>query len=250
MKTTRPLASFKRMMDLRPTAAAYARVLLCAGTSGKLDAAIEAMTPLSTDATSRPIPRIYRLGITRATASATCIVNWPVRSSGDRVRVGGARVSRSSVCGSQKARLAEAKGDRERALAADQKVSATAPTPDVHGGSGELYGRLGRTDDAAREYALAEASWRTDAPSLRRWRAFSRSAVRKWTQGGASCRKRGRGTARHLHRDGWAWCYFKAGRLSDAASAMTRAQRTGTRDQSIRAHAAAISRALHADAGN
>jgi hypothetical protein len=44
--------------------------------------------------------------------------------------------------------------------------------------------------------------------------------------------------------DALAWSYFKAGRLTDAASAIARAQRTGTRDRSIRDHAAAISSAL------
>ena len=43
-------ASFKQMMDLRPTAAAYARVSYALELQGKLDAAIEAMR-LSTDAT-------------------------------------------------------------------------------------------------------------------------------------------------------------------------------------------------------
>jgi hypothetical protein len=38
--------------------------------------------------------------------------------------------------------------------------------------------------------------------------------------------------------------YFKAGRIQDAAAAMRRALRTGTKDQTIRTHASAIERAL------
>jgi Flp pilus assembly protein TadD len=40
--------------------------------------------------------------------------------------------------------------------------------------------------------------------------------------------------------DALAWCYFKAGRVADARAAMARARRTGTKDATILAHAAAI----------
>jgi tetratricopeptide (TPR) repeat protein len=40
--------------------------------------------------------------------------------------------------------------------------------------------------------------------------------------------------------DALAWCYFKSGRLTEAAEAIARALRTGTRDRTILAHAAAI----------
>jgi hypothetical protein len=48
--------------------------------------------------------------------------------------------------------------------------------------------------------------------------------------------------------DALAWCYFKAGRVKEAAAAIERARRTGTKDKTILAHAAAIERAMaHAD---
>jgi len=240
-------ASFKRMMDLRPTAAAYARVSYALELQGKLDAAIEAMR-LSTDAT--PPTDLESIA-------------WHHAQLGDLHREAG-RFDRAVIeyawaehafpghpfADLGKARLAEAKGDLVSALAAYEKVSATAPTPDVHARLGELYDRLGRTDDAAREYALAEASWRTDAPqpaALARFLAERGQKVDEAVRLAESAAAERRDI---FTEDALAWCYFKAGRLSDAASAMARAQRTGTRDQSIRAHAAAISRALHADAGN
>jgi hypothetical protein len=36
------------------------------------------------------------------------------------------------------------------------------------------------------------------------------------------------------------WAYYKAGRIADARRVIARALRTGTKDASIRAHAAAI----------
>jgi len=40
--------------------------------------------------------------------------------------------------------------------------------------------------------------------------------------------------------DALAWSYFKAGRLVDAKTAIAEALRTGSRDATIRSHAAAI----------
>ncbi len=114
----------------------------------------------------------------------------------------------------------------------------------MHARLGELYDRLGRADDAAREYALAEASWRSDAPQPAALARFLAERGQKVDEAvrlaeGAAAERRDIFT-----EDALAWCYFKAGRLSDAASAMASAQRTGTRDRSIREHAAAISRAM------
>jgi hypothetical protein len=117
-------ASFKQMMDLRPTAAAYARVSYALELQGKLDAAIEAMRlrPMP-----RPRPTSNRSpGTTRS--SATCIVKPAGSIERRSVRVGGARVSRSSLCGSRKRpprRSERRSGDRAR-----RGVERSAPGAD------------------------------------------------------------------------------------------------------------------------
>ena len=172
-------ASFKQMMDLRPTAAAYARVSYALELQGKLDAAIEAMR-LSTDAT--PPTDLESIA-------------WHHAQLGDLHREAG-RLDRAAIeyawaehafpghpfADLGGARLAEAKGDLVTALAAYEKVSATAPTPDVHARLGELYDRLGRTMTRHGNTRWPKPAGGPMRRSLRRWRAFSRSGVRKWTR--------------------------------------------------------------------
>src|SRR5262249_53384675 len=136
-------------------------------------------------------------------------------------------------------------GDRLGALRAYEAIMSRAPSPDVAERLGDLYRTLGRTDEAAREYALAATGWRVDAPQpamLARFLAdHDRSpdeAVRLAETAAAD---------RHdiFTDDALAWAYFKAGRVQDADAAMRRALRTGSKDQTIRRHAAAIEQRLH-----
>jgi tetratricopeptide (TPR) repeat protein len=62
------------------------------------------------------------------------------------------------------AKVLTARGDRSGALTLLQNLQRTAPTPDLAARMGDLYKQLGREADAEREYSLAEAGWRVDAP--------------------------------------------------------------------------------------
>jgi tetratricopeptide (TPR) repeat protein len=105
---------------------------------------------------------------------------------------------------------------------------------------GDLYASLGRSKDAAKAYALAETGWRVDAPQPAMLARFFAD------HGGdaAAAVRLAEGAAADRHdiftEDALAWCYFKAGRLQDAVQAIRRARRTGTKDKTILAHAAAI----------
>ena len=144
------------------------------------------------------------------------------------------------------ARMKEAAGDRAGALRAYEAIMQRAPAPDVAERLGDLYHRLGRAADAERQYALAEAGWRFDAPQpslLARFLADHDRGVEE------AVRLAERAAAdRHdiFTEDALAWAYFKAGRVKDADGAMRRAFRTGTKDQTIRTHAAAIAQQLTA----
>jgi tetratricopeptide (TPR) repeat protein len=233
-------AAFQRMMDLRPTAGAYARAAYAFELSGRLDAALEAMR-LSTDATAPNDPEslawhhaqmgdLYRqLG---RLDEADFEYRWAERSFPGHpfAKVG-------------LAKMKETRGDRQGALAAYEELMSRTPSPDAAEKLGDLYASLGRMPEASQQYALAEAGWRFDSPqpaALARFLADHDrrldEAVRLSEQAAAD---------RHdiFTEDALAWCYFKAGRLDDADAAMQRARRTGTRDRMILAHAAAIARA-------
>jgi tetratricopeptide (TPR) repeat protein len=235
--------AFQTMMNLRPTAGAYARIAYALELQGKLEAALDAMQ-LSTDAT--PPADLEALAWHHAqlgelhrqlgqSAEATFEFAWA-----DHVFPG------HPFAALGMARMKEAAGDRAGALRAYEAIMQRAPAPDVAERLGDLYHRLGRAADAERQYALAEAGWRFDAPQpslLARFLAEHDRAVEE------AVRLAERAAAdRHdiFTEDALAWAYFKAGRVKDADGAMRRALRTGTKDQTIRTHAAAIAQQLTA----
>jgi tetratricopeptide (TPR) repeat protein len=233
-------ASFQRMMDLRPTAGAYARIAYALELGGRLEAALEAMR-LSTDAT--PPSDAESLAWHHAQmgdlhrqlgdlAAAAREYRWADRSFPGHpfALIGVARVS-------------EARGDLPGAVSAYEQVMSRTPTPDVAEKLGDLYRALGRTHQSAELYALAEAGWRFDAPHPTFLARFLAEHDRKLDEAVQIAEGAARERDDIFTDDALAWCYFKTGRLSDAAAAIERAQRTGTKDQAILAHAAAIARA-------
>jgi len=138
------------------------------------------------------------------------------------------------------ARLLAARGEQSGALTLLQELARTAPTPDLAARTGDLLARLGRRDEAERQYALAEAGWRVDAPEPRNLARFLADHDRKIPEAVAIAV----GTSAERHdiftEDALAWAYFKAGRVADAREAIAQALRTGTADADIRAHAKAI----------
>jgi tetratricopeptide (TPR) repeat protein len=232
-------AAFQKMMDLRPTAGAYARAAYAFELRGRLDEALEAMR-LSTDATSPNDPEsiawhhaqlgeLYRqLG---RLDEAEKEFEWADRS------FPGHPFARTGL-----AKLKEARGDLSGALAAYADLMARTPSPDLAEKLGDVYAALGRPSEAAQQFALAEAGWRFDAPQPTFLARFLAEHDRKIDEAVQIAER----TAAERHdiftEDALAWCYFKAGRLAEAEAAMTKALRTGTREASIRAHAAAIAR--------
>ena len=141
------------------------------------------------------------------------------------------------------AKVLAAEGDTVGALELLRRAADRSPTPDLAMRMGDLLARLGKHEDAERQYALAEAGWRGDAPDPTNLARFLAEHDRKIPE--AVTIAETAASARHdiFTEDALAWAYFKAGRIVDARRAIALATRTGTRDATIRAHAAAISRA-------
>jgi tetratricopeptide (TPR) repeat protein len=154
-------AAFQRMMDLRPTAGAYARAAYAFELRGHLDPALDAMK-LSIDATAPNDPES---------------IAWHHAQIGDLYRQMG-RLEDAALEYAWAdhifpghpfaqigiARVKEAEGDLSAAVTAYEELASRAPTPDVAERLGDLYTAIGRPMDASRQYALTETGWRFDSP--------------------------------------------------------------------------------------
>jgi tetratricopeptide (TPR) repeat protein len=147
------------------------------------------------------------------------------------------------------AKAIAAEGDVNGALELLRGLSEKSPTPDLAARTGELLERLGRHAAAERQYALAEAGWRGDAPEPKNLARFLAEHNRKIPEAIAIAEAAAAERRDIFTEDALAWAYFKAGRIADAKRAIAMALRTGTRDAAIRAHAAAIERAATAPTG-
>jgi tetratricopeptide (TPR) repeat protein len=232
-------AAFQRMMDLRPTAGAYARMAYALELRGQLDAAVHAMR-LSTDATSpsdaesiawhhAQLGDLYRqLGRTR---EAEFEYAWASHAFPDH-----------PFAERGMAELLEQSGDLRGAMTKLQALMARTPSPDVAAKIGDLHAALGERAEAERSYALAEAGWRFDAPQPAQLSRFLADHDRELPE--AVRLAESAAVERHdiFTEDALAWAYFKVGRHDEAHLALAQALRTGTRDHAILRHAAAIRR--------
>src|SRR5581483_8942663 len=222
----------------RPSAAAYARVAYARELQGNLDGAIEVMK-LAADATSPTDPE--GLAWTRAQLGDLYFQRGRLNDA----KAAYAQASQAfpghpfAVIGYAKVIAAE--GDRVGAINLLAGLAETSPTPDLFARIGDLYAQLGHRDEAERQYALAEAAWRTDAPEPKNLARFLADHDRNLNDAVAIAERAARERHDIFTEDALAIAYFKTGRVDEARRAIAQALRTGTRDQSIRAHAKAIS---------
>jgi tetratricopeptide (TPR) repeat protein len=233
----RAFDAFDRMMTLRPSAASYARVAYARELQGNLTGALESMT-LAADATPPDDPEALA---------------WHQAQVGDLyLRLGKLHEAETAYIASSHAflghpfammgyaRLLAARGEQSSALALLQELAKTAPTPDLAARTGDLLETLGRHDEAERQYALAEAGWRVDAPEPRNLARFLADHNRKIPEAVAIAEKAAAQRHDIFTQDALAWAYLKAGRVSAAREAIAQALRTGSKDADIRAHAKTI----------
>ena len=97
-------------------------------------------------------------------------------------------------------------------------------------------------DAAERQYRLAEAAWRTDAPEPSRLARFQAERGRHLDEAIAIGEKARVERNDIFTADALAWAYFQTGQIDKAKTMIALALRTGTRDRTIRAHAAEIAR--------
>jgi tetratricopeptide (TPR) repeat protein len=232
--------AFDRMAAIKPTAAAYARVSYARELQGDLTGALHTMR-MAAEATSAHDPESLA---------------WHHAQLGElHLEIGELANARREFLAADHAfpghplalvglaRLAEAGGDIRTALERVLAILETSPTPADLAYAGDLMTKLGQTDAAERQYRLAEAAWRTDAPEPSRFARFLSAHGRRLDEAIAIGEKARIDRNDIFTADALAWAYFQTNQIEKAKTLMALALRTGTRDRLIRAHAQEISSA-------
>jgi tetratricopeptide (TPR) repeat protein len=238
----RAFAAFDQMVTLRPSADGYARVSYARELRGDPNGALAVMT-MAADATPAHDPE----------AKA-----WYTAHTGElylrmgRVNDAEREFRRAAfffaeyphaVIGLGKVKAA--RGDRDGALDLFLAQLKRTPTLDLAARVGDLFAAQGNPIESERYYQLAEdlagpAATQTE-PALALFLAERNRKLPEAVRIAEAV-----AATRHdiFTDDAVAWSLFKTGRIEEAYAASQRAQRTGTSDERILEHAAAIRRRI------
>lgn len=232
--------AFDRMAAIKPAAAAYARVSYARELQGDLPGALRTMR-MAAEATSAHDPE--SLAWHHAQLGHLHLEIGQVADARREFLAAAHAFPDHPFARAGLARVAEAGGDVRTALDIVMTTLETSPTPADLAYSGDLMAKLGQADAAERQYRLAEAAWRTDAPEPSRLARFLAEHGRRLDEAIAIGEQARIDRNDIFTADSLAWAYFQIGQIDKAKMMMALALRTGTRDRAIRAHAAAISQA-------
>jgi tetratricopeptide (TPR) repeat protein len=229
------------MVNLRPDTASYSRVSYLRELHGDTEGAIEAMT-VAVKAASPQDPE----------NSAWCrvqlgnlLMNAGRLAEAEREFDRALQISPDyRMALEAKARARIAAGDFESAIAIYKREQERDPnSADAALALGDLYTRMGRAEEAARQYKLFESVERENAAAENDWHHL----VYFWADNdlnldeALALARRARETRRDIHTcDALAWTLFKRGHIAEARAAIDEATRLGTRDARILYHAGLI----------
>jgi tetratricopeptide (TPR) repeat protein len=234
--------AFDKMMSMRPSAAAYARVAYARELQGNLTGALQAMQMAGGATTAHDpeaqawygaqVGELYlRMGkIVDAEReyrrAAFIFPNHPFAIIGQ-------------------GKVEAVRGNREGAQAIFLDQFRRTPTLELAARIGDLYAQGGNVAEAERYYQLGEE---LAGPGIAQTEANLALFLAEHDRKLEEAVKGAEAVATNRHdiftEDALAWAYYKTGRLDEAFSASKRALRTGTRDERILAHAAVIRAAL------
>src|SRR6266516_205933 len=148
-------------------------------------------------------------------------------------------------------RVRAARGDVPDAIAQYEHPVTIIPDPAFVAALGDLYKRVGRNDDAEREYKLVEAIGKLSVYGRQQALFYADHDVKP--QKAYSIAVKEYSVRKDIYgADAVAWTALKAGRLNEAQVAIEAALRLGTQDAKLFYHAGEIARAAgdHASALN
>jgi len=235
-------AAFDQMVSIRPSAAGYARVAYARELRGNLTGALQAMQ-MAGQATSAQDPEARAWYA--AQAGELYLRMGHLEDAEREYRRAAFLFPNHPFAIIGQGKVEAARGNREGARAIFLEQFHRIPTLDLAARIGDLYAQGGDSAEAERYYQLGEE---LAGPGIAQTEAnlalFLAEHNRKLPESVTIAESVA--ATRHdiFTQDALAWAYYKTGRLDKALAASRRALRTGTRDERILSHAAAIRAAL------
>ena len=230
--------AFDTMMNLRPSAAAYARVSYARELRGDLQGALQAMD-LAAKATPPQDPESQAW---YATHRGELYLKLGMLDEADRAYRQAIFVFANyplAVIGQGKVKVT--RGDREGALALYLDQMKRTPTLDLASRIGDLFADAGKAEESEHYYQLAEdLAGPPAAQTEANLALFLANHNRKLPEAVKIAEAVAATRQDIFTEDALAWAYFKAGRIDEAKTASARALRTGTRDDQLLSRAAQI----------
>jgi tetratricopeptide (TPR) repeat protein len=234
----------QKMINLRPDTASYSRVSYLRELHGDTEGAIEAMLMAVRAADPRSPESIawcrVHLGLQLMSAGKA---REAEREFDEALKV----FPDYHLALSAKARARALAGDIIVALELYKQSEERVPLPDTAIARGDLLAQLGRTDEAKKEYALAEFIERNGASAStysRQLALFLADHEMKLDEALAIARRERAARKDIYTSDALAWCLYKNGLLREAKESMDEALRLGTRDPRLYYHAGMIAQGL------
>lgn len=234
----------QRMVDLRPDTSSYARVSYLRWLHGDAAGAVEAMRVAAQSASPQDPERVAWCHVQLGDA----LMQVGKRDEAEREFERALYVFPGyGEALTAKARARLAAGDLEGALDTYRREHEAEPSADTALALGDLYAKLGRTEEANKHYASFEALEPENAAAENDMHHL----VTYWTdhdknldEALALARKE-RARRRDIYTcDNLAWALYKKGLHAEAKAASDEALRLGTRDARLLYHAGMIARAL------
>lgn len=232
-----------KMVSLRPSADAYARVAYARELQGNVEGALQAMH-MAAEATTAHDPEARAW---YASQLGELYLQLGKLEDADREYRRAAFVFPTYPFATiGRGKVKAARGDRDGALAIYLDQLQRTPTLELAARIGDLYAEATKAADAERYYRLAEdLAGPAVAPTEAHLALFLAEHDRKLPDA-VKLAEAVVATRRDIFtEDALAWAYYKTGRYHKALAASERALRTGTRDARIRSHAAAIRAAVN-----
>lgn len=233
------------MMSLKPDSSGYARISYLSSLHGETEGAV----------------RVMRAAVQASTPQDSEGLAWCLVHLGDELMKTGkpreaereydvalAAFANYHLGLAAKARARIAAGDLQSAVEFYKKAQERVPSPDTAIALGDVYTRLGRSDEARKQYDLVEFIEQSSAAGAN---TYSRQLALFWANHDKNLDKalEVARSERALRADIYtcdvlAWCLFKTGNLIEAKTSINKALRLGTRDPLIHYHAGMIYEAL------